>query len=260
MAIQNSGWPGNDYKYEYGYNLWGLRWCGILQRIAYGYATVALMELWIPKLAVPACLALRSSRDSSLDGTGTGTATFSDRLRLHLQVVAVHGYKWALVLLSVAVYLALLYGTHVPSWTVTRGSETGQWDALTDTDVAKHVSGQRIAVANTTGQSVHRSNWLLRPPKRHTGTEIVCDVRGELSPSCSAAGYFDRLIFGQKMCKTWMSKRLPACSSCSPGDHIYSTGANCSLISARLAPPNLLSDASLNLKLMDDAAGHILSL
>jgi len=47
---------------------------------------------------------------------------------------------------------------------------------------------------------------------------IACDVRGAvLSPECSATGFFDRLLFGQDHLGTWMSTRLPECSSCSPG-------------------------------------------
>merc|ERR1712232_1436465 len=49
-----------------------------------------------------------------------------------------------------------------------------------------------------------------------TGLTISCDTRGDLTPACAATGYYDRLLFGQKMCRSaWMSARLPACSSCS---------------------------------------------
>lgn len=59
-------------------------------------------------------------------------------------------------------------------------------------------------------------------------------VRGSHdTPECSAAGYYDRLLFGQNHLGQWMSTRLPICSSCSPGapdpyrtncTYLYDTG------------------------------------
>ena len=47
--------------------------------------------------------------------------------------------------------------------------------------------------------------------------EVVCDVRGDLSPKCSAARYVDQTILGWKhMCPDLFAHRRPECSSCYP--------------------------------------------
>jgi heparan-alpha-glucosaminide N-acetyltransferase len=40
-------------SYEFGWNLWNIRWAGILQRIAWGYTAVGLLEIWLPGAPAP---------------------------------------------------------------------------------------------------------------------------------------------------------------------------------------------------------------
>jgi len=157
MLLQGGGWIGN---YQFGYNLSTLRFCGILQRIAYAFFVAALIELWLPELQ-----------------WGNGRSP-------HLAVFTKHSWKWLAALSFVVLHVALTFGTFVPSW-------QSKWGL----DV---LSGGSV---------------LLKNP-----FEVVCDVRGVVdSPECSATGFYDRLLFGQNHLGTWMSTRLPECSSCSPG-------------------------------------------
>jgi len=48
VLIQGGTWFGDD-SYSYGWNLATIRYGGILNRIAYAYFFVALIELWVPK-------------------------------------------------------------------------------------------------------------------------------------------------------------------------------------------------------------------
>jgi len=167
VLIRGGGWPDD---YQYGYNLWNLRWCGILQRIAFAYCVVGLIEIFLPVITQQ-----------------TDHECPPSPLQAHLGVFTRHSWKWLVASLCSATYLMLLYLTYVPSWTV-------------------EIEG---------------------PAK---GMVVKCDTRGSITPGCCAIGYYDRLIFGQRMCRSaWMASRLPECSSCSPGSVIYSTGQSCAL-------------------------------
>ena len=158
VLLQGGGWFGN---YSYGFNLSTLRWCGILNRIGFGYLVVGLVEIWVPEV-------------------GSGSPGKSP----HCAIFTVHAWKWLIVSLFVVLQIALTFGTYVPDWQ----SEWG-WNA-------------------TVGDSVLLNETFT----------IKCNVRGHVkTPECSATGFFDRALFGQQHLGVWMSKRLPACSSCSPG-------------------------------------------
>ena len=59
--------------------------------------------------------------------------------------------------------------------------------------------------------------------------EVVCNVRGDLSPKCSAARYVDQMILGWKhMCSDLFAHRTPECSSCYP--------ENCPILPANATP------------------------
>jgi len=104
----------------------------------------------------------------------------------HVSVFTVYALKWAAALLFVLVHLALTLGTYVPSWTSHYGPHANSTSVL-------------LSTADT--------------------FEITCNVRGAIgSPECSAAGFYDRLLFGQDHLGYWMSARLPQCSSCAPGN------------------------------------------
>eukprot|EP00937_MAST-01D_sp_MAST-1D-sp2_P005992 g5992.t1 len=175
VLLQGGGWL---HKYSYGYNLRTTRFCGILERIAWGYLAVALLELWVP-VAEPRW----------------GSSPLAD----HLALARAHGWKWAAALGSVALHLTLLLGTFVPTWTATIDASTKGVDGGTD--------GCPPGWARSDTQYAQQCV-----------ATITCDVRGDLDgPACSAQGYYDRQIFGQARLGTWMSRRSTACSSCSPG-------------------------------------------
>ena len=189
VAIQGGGWPD---KYEYGWNLWNMRWCGILQRIAWGYFVVALGEIWLPVYDMSASMPedlvhVPADPEASPEAVETTHVLPLQHLcrimREQACIIAAHALKWLLAFAFVAIYLVALYQTYVPSWTIEFGT--------------------------------------------HKGKTIECNARGLLTPACAATGFYDRLLFGQKMTGTWMSQRSATCSSCSPGSMIYSTGASC---------------------------------
>jgi heparan-alpha-glucosaminide N-acetyltransferase len=162
LLLSGRGWVED---YEYGYNLRGLRWCGILQRIAFAYFVVAAMEIWIPKISV---------NNADVENQST--------IRANMQIFKAHGYKWAVASLFMVLYLILTFAVHVPSWHSHYEDVYGQPSRLRD------------------------------PPAL-----IKCDVVGALTPQCSANSYFDRMLFGQRMLRSWMAQRGPECSSCPPG-------------------------------------------
>jgi heparan-alpha-glucosaminide N-acetyltransferase len=96
MLLNGRGWLDS---YTYGYNLLGLRFTGILQRIAFAYFVVALMEIWIPRIRV-----------------NNANVQHQSAIRAHLQIFKAHGYKWLVASLFMLLYIILTFGVHVPSW------------------------------------------------------------------------------------------------------------------------------------------------
>ena len=175
---------GFFYRYSYGYNLAELRFCGILQRIGYAYCVASLIELWVPE-----CAERRAEqRDTTAAVWPAIYPSATPQPSPHLSAFVRPAWRWLVALAFVAVQLCLTMFTHVPSW----HSEYG-FDAAS-------------AVA---GSSARLSKPFL----------VECGVRGSfLTPECSAQGYYDRMFFGQDRLGMWMSKRLPECSLCSPGE------------------------------------------
>jgi heparan-alpha-glucosaminide N-acetyltransferase len=153
-----------------GFNLATIRFCGILNRIAFAYIVAALIELWVPP----------------------GPALASDDRRRphpcspHLRLFGSVFWRWICALFFPLLHLGLTYWTYVPTWTSRYGFD-----------------------------NITQAPGLL---PRSEGFPVVCDVRGAVdTPPCSAAGFYDRLLFGQDHLGVWMSLRLPECSACSPG-------------------------------------------
>ncbi|CAK9198524.1 unnamed protein product [Sphagnum jensenii] len=76
----------------YGVDVQRIRWCGILQRIAFAFLLVALCEIW----------ALRGPCHNIPEGT--------------LEICKVYYVHWVVAAAIVVTYLALLYGVNVPDW------------------------------------------------------------------------------------------------------------------------------------------------
>ena len=79
ILLEGGGWIEH---YGYGYNLRTMRFCGILQRIAWGYFTVALLELWAPVLGPPPHSPSPSPSPRSW-------------ISQHASVLRRHAWKWA---------------------------------------------------------------------------------------------------------------------------------------------------------------------
>lgn len=134
VLLQGGNFPSG---YIYGFNLSILRVCGILNRIAFAYLVVALSELWLPEIKVE-----------------------SLQRRPHVDHLVRHGWKWAVAIGTTVLYLILLFGTKVPSYTSYYGY-------------------------NTTTQ---QREMLVEP------FTIDCNVRGALdTPKCAANGFYDRV-------------------------------------------------------------------
>jgi heparan-alpha-glucosaminide N-acetyltransferase len=156
LALQGGGMP-DPSSGTWGWNLSHIRWCGILQRIAFAYFVVGVTKTYVP------------ARPSS-----SSASPLVDLLRMH-------ALQWLVPAFFASLYLLLMLLTPVPSWDV----------------------------ANT---SISRKHGIA-------GKTIACNgTRGDLGPACSAAGYYDRLLFGQShLYQPGEKVRLPECSSCSPG-------------------------------------------
>lgn len=154
VVLQSGGFPRHTWQ-TWGFDLSRIRFCGILQRIAFAYFIVGLTALYVPVREM------------------TGTPLKS--------LLCAYATQSLVPALFTIVYLVLMLATPVPDWTV----------------------------ANT---STSRDHGIV-------GKTIACGgVRGDLGPACNAAGFYDRLLFGQAhLFQPGEKVRLPECSTCSPG-------------------------------------------
>ena len=181
LLLQGGGWFDG---YSYGFNLATIRFCGILNRIGFAFGVGALIELWVPERE----LSQRRARVVALWPRLGADVARRRSSSPHLAVFSTQVWRWLAAATFVALHLCLTLWTWVPTWT-------------------SHY-----------GYNANTSSATLLPP--HDWFEVKCDVRGAdalHSPQCSAAGFYDRLLFGQQHLGVWMSKRLPTCSLCAPG-------------------------------------------
>ena len=197
VLLQGGGWIGS---FSYGYNILTLRWCGILNRIAFAYLVVALAEVWLPNTRASACCTTGSTADGAPAPLEGGSGVCIPHCRLYGR----YGYHWLLAVAFLLLHLVVTFATFVPSW-----------------------------------QSEYGWNHTLGEPARLAEPfTIPCDVRGSVAtPECSAAGFYDRALFGQAHLGVWMSKRLPQCSSCSPGSPSKTYRPDCHYIVPQAQPP-----------------------
>ena len=115
----------------------------------------------------------------------------------HAAVFLSQAWRWLAVSGFVVLHLVLTLLTFVPTWT------------------------------SRYGYNASTSEAVLLPADKWF--DIECDLRGSIhSPQCSAAGFFDRLLFGQDHLGVWMSQRLPECSMCAPGSPSVMYRPHCS--------------------------------
>ena len=197
VLLQGGGFPD---QYTYGYNLSTMRFCGILNRIGYAYLVAALIELWIPERLPAGARRAPSAPMFPYDGSGGGTSGGGGSGGLfggggggrapdwpHLGVFTSQIWRWLVATSFVLLHLLLTFFTPVPSWTSSYGFDR------------------------------QLGSPAMLPLKDNF--TIHCNgVRGFIhSPQCSAASYYDRLLFGQDHLGVWMSARLPECTECAPG-------------------------------------------
>ena len=96
-------------------------------------------------------------------------------------LLLVYAWQWLVPAAFALAYLVLMLATPVPDWQV----------ANTSTSLEKGIGGATVECHSTVG---------------------------DLGPACNAAGYYDRLLFGQAhLYQPGEKVRLPECSTCSPG-------------------------------------------
>ncbi|KAJ7536276.1 hypothetical protein O6H91_12G062900 [Diphasiastrum complanatum] len=91
VLLQGGYYHGVNHL-DYGVDIEVIRWCGVLQRIAFCYLVVALCKIWLPK------------RQTSDGSNGS------------FKLLKVYLWHCIVALLFSAVYLSLLYGLYVTDW------------------------------------------------------------------------------------------------------------------------------------------------
>ncbi|TXG65106.1 hypothetical protein EZV62_006381 [Acer yangbiense] len=94
--LLQGGYSHAPDKLTYGVDVKMIRWCGILQRIAFAYLVVALVEIFT-----------KDANDTM------------DRSPGQFSVFKLYYMHWLVGACVLIIYLALLYGTYVPDWQFT---------------------------------------------------------------------------------------------------------------------------------------------
>ncbi|CAA2994189.1 heparan-alpha-glucosaminide N-acetyltransferase isoform X1 [Olea europaea subsp. europaea] len=184
-------------KLTYGVDMKMIRWCGILQRIALAYLVVALIEIL--------------TRNAQAKRLSPG----------RFSIFKLYFWHWVAGACVLIVYLATLYGTHVPDWQFT----------VQITDSADF--GKKLTVA--------------------------CNVRGKLDPPCNAVGYVDREVLGiNHMYPHPAWQRSKACTKNSPHEGPFQSDAP-PWCYAPFEPEGILSSVSAILStIIGVHFGHVL--
>lgn len=142
LALQGGGFPDTDYTYgwyvetdrfdrnipllnwnglfPHHRNLATIRWCGILQRIAWAFAVVACAEIYLQPSVQPDgggenfSIMDATSRAGLLNGTTVseeGSAAMKNRLAFHISIFTDFRYQWLLSALFMILYLVLTFAT-----------------------------------------------------------------------------------------------------------------------------------------------------
>ncbi|KAK9016952.1 hypothetical protein V6N11_079444 [Hibiscus sabdariffa] len=126
----------------YGVDMRMIRFCGILQRIAFAYLVVALAEIFL--------------KDAQSNDTPAG----------HFSVFRLYCWHWLLGACILIMYLALLYGTYVPDWQFTvRDKDSADFGRVFT--VACNVRGKLDPPCNAVGyidRKVLGINHMYRKP------------------------------------------------------------------------------------------------
>ncbi|XP_058098957.1 uncharacterized protein LOC131243544 isoform X2 [Magnolia sinica] len=153
----------------FGVDIERIRWLGILQRIAIGYAVAALCEIWLPS---------RNPRDVSIGFFRS------------------HCFHWFIALSLCTMYLGLLYGLYVPDWqikvpqsTSSASSSNSNYTVLT---VKCGVRGNLGPACNSAGmidRYVLGSEHLYSKPGYRNLKECTNSTKGQVSENSPAWCY-----------------------------------------------------------------------
>nr|XP_043636764.1 heparan-alpha-glucosaminide N-acetyltransferase isoform X2 [Erigeron canadensis] len=195
--LLQGGYSHAPDKLSYGVDMKYIRWCGILQRIALAYFIVGMLEI------------------------ATQGAQAKELPHGRFSIYKLYFWHWLLGACVIIVYLAVLYGTYVPSW--------------------------QFKVNNT--KSADYGKILT----------VTCDMRGNLDPPCNAVGYIDRQVLGiNHMYQHPAWKRSKACTAGSPYEGPFKKDAP-SWCWAPFEPEGILSSISAILStIIGVHFGHVL--
>uniref|UniRef100_A0A2P2MJH7 Heparan-alpha-glucosaminide N-acetyltransferase catalytic domain-containing protein n=2 Tax=Rhizophora mucronata TaxID=61149 RepID=A0A2P2MJH7_RHIMU len=93
--LLQGGYSHAPDKLTYGVDMKKIRWCGILQRIAFAYFVVALVEIF--------------TKDKRVKDLSTN----------RLAIFRLYCWHWLVGASVLIIYLAVIYGTYVPDWQFT---------------------------------------------------------------------------------------------------------------------------------------------
>ena len=144
-----------------GIDLQHMRIPGILQRIAWAYCVVAMMKMWLPVYTNNGF-----TRGGSWEDTNKDTKALFTHYSLH----------WIGAFAFFVLYLVVMLFVTVPSW---------------DFTIPGYYSDPDCHVDNHTKEQTCVSQWVPEI-KIHT----ACDVRGDLTPKCSATRMVDHWLLG----------------------------------------------------------------
>ena len=142
-----------------GIDLKHMRIPGILQRIAWAYCVVAMMKMWLPVYTNKGFV-----RRGSWEDTNKDTKSLFTHYILH----------WMGAFSFFLLYLVIMLFVTVPSWQFTVPGHYG--------DPVCHTNGTKQTCV---------SEWI---PELVINT--TCDVKGDLTPKCSATRMVDHWLFG----------------------------------------------------------------
>ena len=152
----------------------------------------------------------------------------------YFKVFQVHSIQWLIALSFMAVYLGIMFGARVPSFSYELEYELR--------------NGTKCGEAGV-GPCPTRS------------ISVACGTRGDLSPACSASRYIDYLVIGYAhMYSSGEFVRTSDCSSCTPADGCpkplpcHGPAAECARLVAQAVFKGTASANSTGLPAFADAA------
>ena len=148
-----------------GIDMENMRIPGILQRIAWAYAVVSMMKMWLPVYTTRGFVA-------------PWKAGWDDAPDSRWKIFVHYSLHWVVAFSFFFLYVLVMLFVTVPSWTFTKPGKYEDADCSTE-----QRNGTRLQVCT--------SEW--RPEQSY---HTVCDTHGDLTPKCSALRMVDMWLLG----------------------------------------------------------------